>query len=121
MGKLVRCSQGAIFDVAVDLRAGSPTFGRWFGVELTDQNMKQLWVPVGFGHGFATLSEVADVQYKCSGFYAPAAEGTLAWNDPDVGVEWPVRDPILSRRDQNGLSLRQYLENPAFHYRRQAG
>ena len=117
MGKLVRCTLGAIFDVAVDLRVGSPTFGRWFGVELTDQNMQQLFVPPGFGHGFATLSETADVQYKCTGFYAPEAEGTLAWNDPDVAVEWPIQDPILSRRDQNGISLRHYSENPVFHYR----
>jgi dTDP-4-dehydrorhamnose 3,5-epimerase len=116
MGKLVRCTFGAIFDVAVDLRVGSPTFGRWFGLELTGDNMKQLYVPPGFAHAFVTLSEAAEVQYKCTGFYTPASEGTLTWNDPDVGIAWPVAEPILSRRDQNGQSLRQYLEKPAFHY-----
>jgi dTDP-4-dehydrorhamnose 3,5-epimerase len=116
MGKLIRCTQGAIFDVAVDLRVGSPTFSKWFGVELSPENMRQLWVPPGFAHGFATLSESAEVQYKCTGFYTPASEGTLTWNDSDVGIDWPFSDPILSKRDQNGMGLRQYLANPAFRY-----
>lgn len=116
MGKLVRCTQGAIFDVAVDLRVGSPTFGKWFGIELTAENMKQVFVPVGFAHGFVTLSESADVQYKCTGFYTPAAEGVLAWNDPEVGIDWRIKDPVLSKRDSNGMSLRRYLQNPAFRY-----
>ena len=116
MGKLVRCTLGAIFDVAVDLRVGSPTFGQWFGVELSAENMKQMYVPPGFAHGFATLSEVAEVQYKCTGFYTLASEGTLAWNDPDVGVKWPYTDPVLSKRDSQGMSWPQYLRNPAFHY-----
>jgi dTDP-4-dehydrorhamnose 3,5-epimerase len=114
MGKLVRCTVGAIFDVAVDLRSSSPTFGKWFGTELTAENKKQLYVPVGFAHGFATLSEVAEVQYKQTGFYAPSSEGTLSWNDPEVGVEWPIKEPTLSKRDQNGMSLKEYLMNPAF-------
>ncbi len=115
MGKLIRCTIGAIFDVAVDLRVGSPTFGHWFGVELSETNMKQLWVPPGFAHGFATLSETADVQYKCTGLYTPASEGTLTWNDPEVGVQWPYLDPALSKRDSTtGMSLKQYLEKPAF-------
>jgi dTDP-4-dehydrorhamnose 3,5-epimerase len=116
MAKLVRCTQGAIFDVVVDLRVGAPTFGRWFGIELTAENMQQVFVPVGFAHGFVTLSASADVQYKCTGFYAPLTEGVLAWNDPDVGIEWPLKNPILSRRDGDGMSLRQYLANPAFRY-----
>ncbi len=118
MGKLVRCTVGAIFDVAVDLRVGSPTFGKWSGVELTAENMKQLWVPPGFAHGFATLSEVAEVQYGCTGFYTPLSEGALLWSDPDVGVEWPHLDPVLSTKDQNNPTLRQYLEKPAFYYGR---
>lgn len=118
MGKLVRCTVGAIFDVAVDLRVGSPTFGKWFAVGLSAENMKQLWVPPGFAHGFATLSEVAEVQYKCSGFYTPSSEGALWWNDPDVGIKWPYNDPVLSKKDQNAPSLQDYLKNPAFHYGR---
>lgn len=114
MGKLLRCTVGRIFDVAVDLRVSSPTFGKWFGIELSADNKKQLYVPVGFAHGFATLSEFAEVQYKQTGYYTPSAEGTLAWNDPDIGVEWPFADPILSRRDQNGASLKRYLQSPAF-------
>ncbi len=117
MAKLVRCIRGAIFDVAVDLRLGSPTFGQWRGVELTAENMKQLFVPIGFAHGFATLSAPAEVLYKCSGYYTPSAEGVLAWNDPEVGIEWPVTGPILSQRDQQqGMSLKQYRERPAFHF-----
>jgi len=114
MGKLVRCIVGRIFDVAVDLRVSSPTFGKWYGVELSAENKKQIYIPVGFAHGFATLSDVAEVQYKQTGFYTPAAEGTLAWNDPDVGIEWPISNPILSKRDQNGMRLKEYLKNPAF-------
>jgi len=118
MGKLVRCTEGAIFDVVVDLRVGSPTVGKWFGIELSMDNMKQLFVPTGFAHGFATLSEFAQVQYKCTGFYTPSAEATLAWNDPDIGIDWPIQDPILSKRDMNGMSLRQYLQKPAFHFQK---
>jgi dTDP-4-dehydrorhamnose 3,5-epimerase len=117
MAKLVRCTQGSIFDVVVDLRIGSPTFAKWFGVELTAENKKQIFAPVGFAHGFVTLSELADVQYKCTGFYSPSAERTLAWDDPELGIEWPIKAPILSKRDSNGMSLRQYLDNPAFHHR----
>jgi len=114
MGKLVRCTFGRIFDVAVDLRVSSPTFGQWFGIELSAENMTQVWLPPGFGHGFVTLSEFAEVQYKCSGFYTPSSEGVISWNDPDIGIAWPISDPILSQRDQNGMSLRAYRESPAF-------
>jgi len=114
MGKLVRCTLGRIFDVAVDLRLGSPTFGKWFSVELSADNKRQIYVPVGFAHGFATLSDVAEVQYKQTGFYIPSSEGTIVWDDPDIGVEWPIANPTLSKRDQNGMSLKEYLKNPAF-------
>jgi dTDP-4-dehydrorhamnose 3,5-epimerase len=116
MGKLVRCTVGAIRDVAVDLRVGSPTFGKWFAVELSAENMRQILVPVGFGHGFITLSETAEVQYKCSGFYRPSAEGTVAWNDPDLAIDWGVSEPVVSKRDQSGMSLPAYRHKPAFHY-----
>jgi dTDP-4-dehydrorhamnose 3,5-epimerase len=116
MAKLVRCTFGAVFDVAVDLRVGSRTFGEWFAVELTADNMRQIWVPDGFGHAFATLSEFAEVQYKCTGYYTPSSEGTVAWNDPDLGIDWPFSDPVLSGRDQAGMSLKQYIESPAFRY-----
>jgi dTDP-4-dehydrorhamnose 3,5-epimerase len=116
MGKLVRCALGAIFDVAVDVRAGSPTCGQWFGLELNAETMQQLWIPAGFAHGFATLTDMADVQYKCTNFYTPTAERTLAWNDPDINIAWPLTNPVVSPRDAQGLSLQQYLANPAFHY-----
>ncbi len=116
MDKLVRCTFGRILDVAVDLRAGSPTFAQWVAVELSAANVKQLFVPRGFGHAFLTLSDAAEVQYKCTGYYAPAAEGAVAWNDPDVGVAWPVSDPIISARDSRAMSLADYLRHPAFAY-----
>lgn len=114
MGKLVRCTAGAILDVAVDLRLGSPTFGQWEAVELTAENMRQFYVPVGFGHAFLTLSDAAEVQYKCTGYYEPASEGTLAWDDPDLAIPWPIAAPLLSARDQQGISLAAYREQPAF-------
>jgi dTDP-4-dehydrorhamnose 3,5-epimerase len=116
MGKLVRCTVGAIFDVAVDLRIGSPTFGQWAGVDLTEENKRQLWVPPGFAHGFLALSDTADVQYKCSGYYTPPAEGAIRWNDAEVGIKWPVGEPVLSKKDAAAPTLKQYVENPAFHY-----
>ena len=114
MGKLVRCSRGAIFDVAVDLRVSSPTFGRWFGIELNAENHRQLFVPVGFAHGFVVLSPTADVQYKQTGFYTPSAEGSLAWNDPDIGIQWPLGEPVLSVKDQNAERFREYQRHAAF-------
>ena len=114
MAKLVRCTVGSILDVAVDLRISSPTFGKWFSIELNADNKTQLFVPVGFAHGFATLTDVCEVQYRQTGFYQPQAEGGIAWNDPDLGIRWPFNDPVLSKRDQNQLSLKQYRENPAF-------
>lgn len=103
--KLVRCARGRIFDVAVDLRRGSPTFGQWEGHELDDEDNRQLFVPTGFGHGFCVLSEEADVAYLLSSPYDPEAEAGLRWDDPDVEVEWPVSDPVLSARDIDAPSL----------------
>ena len=114
MAKLVRCTLGKILDVAVDLRFSSPTFGKSFTIELSPENQTQLLVPIGFAHGFAALSDVCEVQYKQTGFYRPDAEGGIAWNDPDVGISWPFDNPILSKRDQNQKSLREYRANPAF-------
>ncbi len=116
IAKLVRCTFGAIFDVAVDLRVGSPTFGQWYGIELSAENKKQLYVPVGFAHGFATLTDFAEVQYKQTGYYAPQAEGCIIWNDPDVGIDWPIDAPILSQKDKAGMSLQAYLKTPAFRF-----
>jgi dTDP-4-dehydrorhamnose 3,5-epimerase len=106
-GKLVRVTNGAVFDVAVDLRASSPTFGQWVGVELSAENKRMFWVPEGFAHGFLTLEDDTDFLYKCTAPYAPANEFTLAWNDPAVGIEWPVAglDPIISEKDARGLAL----------------
>jgi len=103
--KLVRCPRGRIFDVAVDLRRDSPTFGHWEGYELDDEKHRQLFVPVGFGHGFAVLSEEADVSYLLSSLYNPKTESGIAWDDPEVGVEWPVDQPLLSERDKGALAL----------------
>jgi len=99
-GKLVSVAAGAVFDIAVDLRPNSPTFGQWFGMELNDENHRQLWIPPGFAHGFCVLSEHADFQYKCTEFYHPDDEGGIRWNDPELGIEWPIETPILSTRDQ---------------------
>ena len=106
-GKLVRVTNGAVFDVAVDLRASSSTFGQWVGVELSAENKRMFWVPEGFAHGFLTLEDDTDFLYKCTAPYAPANEFTLAWNDPAVGIEWPVTglDPIISEKDARGLAL----------------
>jgi len=106
-GKLVRVTHGAVYDVAVDLRAASPTFGQWVGVELSAENKRMFWVPEGFAHGFLTLADDTDFLYKCTAPYAPQSEFTLAWNDPAVGIEWPVAglDPIISEKDARGLAL----------------
>jgi len=107
-GKLVRVVRGAVFDVAVDIRQSSPTFGQWVGVELSEDNHKQLWVPAGFAHGFLVLSESADFLYKTTDYYAPAHERCIAWNDTEVGIVWPSDiAPQLSAKDQTGLSLLQ--------------
>jgi dTDP-4-dehydrorhamnose 3,5-epimerase len=98
-GKLVRAVVGEMYDVAVDIRRGSPTFGRWYGVRLSGENFRQLYVPPGFAHGFCVLSETVHVEYKCTDFYDKADEITVAWNDPAIGIEWPVTDPVISEKD----------------------
>ena len=99
--KLVRCARGAVLDVAVDLRVGSPTYGKWHGVELSAENKRQLPIPRGFGHGFVTLTDDVEFLYKADNFYAPDAEGGIRWNDPELSIEWGVEQPILSKKDQD--------------------
>lgn len=98
-GKLIQVLAGAVYDVAVDIRRGSPTFGRWYGVELSDENRRQLWIPPGFAHGFCALSERADFYYKCTALYAPDSDRGLLWNDPEIGIAWPIAEPLLSAKD----------------------
>ena len=114
--KLLRCARGRIFDVAVDLRRGSPTFGKWEGHVLDDQKHHQLFVPVGFAHGFCVLSELADVAYLVSSAYDPATEEGIAWDDPEVGIEWPVSEPILSERDRSAPRLETVKSGLPFRY-----
>lgn len=106
-GKLVRVARGRVFDVAVDIRRQSPTFGKWVGVELSEENQRQFWVPPGFAHGFVVLSESADFLYKATDYYAPQFERAIAWDDPEIGIEWPEMDvaPLLSAKDQAAASL----------------
>lgn len=103
--KLVRCARGRVFDVAVDLRRDSPTFGQWEGHFLSDVDNRQLYVPIGFGHGFCVVSEVADVVYQVSNLYSPENEAGIRWNDADLDIDWPIRDPLLSPRDRSAPSL----------------
>ena len=106
-GKLVRVTQGAVFDVAVDIRKSSPTFGQWEGVELSADNHRQLWIPAGFAHGFVVLSESADFLYKTTDYYAPEFERCIAWNDPAIGIDWQCEgEPQLSEKDQQGAVLK---------------
>lgn len=110
--KLVRCGRGAIFDVAVDLRRGSPTFGGWVGLELSADNGAQLFIPEGLAHGFVTLEANSEIVYKCSEYYAPEAEGSLRWDDPDIGIEWPLNcAPVLSEKDSTAPFLAEF-ESP---------
>lgn len=106
-GKLVSVLQGEVFDVAVDLRRSSPTFGKWHGLTLSGENKKQFFIPPGFAHGFVVLSETALFHYKCTEYYLPVNEITLRWNDPAVGVEWPIKEPTLSDKDAKGLLLKE--------------
>jgi dTDP-4-dehydrorhamnose 3,5-epimerase len=104
-GKLVRVVRGEVYDVAVDIRQGSSTFGQWEGVILSEENKKQFWVPAGFAHGFVVLSETADFEYKCTDYYDPADEGSILWNDPDLSIPWPTDAPTLSEKDANAEKL----------------
>jgi dTDP-4-dehydrorhamnose 3,5-epimerase len=98
-GKLVQVTRGSVFDVVVDVRQGSPTFARWLGIELSGDSPKQLWIPAGYAHGFCVTSDTADFWYKCTTKYAPASERSIRWNDPRIGIEWPVANPLLSAKD----------------------
>jgi dTDP-4-dehydrorhamnose 3,5-epimerase len=109
--KLLRCMRGEILDVAVDLRRGSPTYGQWEAHVLDDVKHRQLFVPVGFGHGFAVLSDIADVAYQVSSYYDPATEAGIAWNDPDVGIDWRIENPLLSERDKNAPTLAETADS----------
>jgi dTDP-4-dehydrorhamnose 3,5-epimerase len=113
-GKLVRVVAGEVYDVAVDIRKGSPTFGSYYAAILSEENKHQLWVPPGFAHGFCVLSESADFVYKCSEFYHPEAEHTILWNDPDIGIDWPIEDVILSDKDKSGSLLKDAGTLPVY-------
>jgi dTDP-4-dehydrorhamnose 3,5-epimerase len=115
MAKLVRCLRGAILDVAVDLRIGSPTLAHWVAVELSEDNALQLLIPEGFGHGFSCLSEVADVEYKCTALFNPHADCGIRWNDPDLGIDWMVAEPVVSAKDAAAQTFKDYLQGRAFH------
>ena len=104
-GKLVRVVRGEVYDVAVDIRQGSPTYGQWEAVILSEENKTQFWVPPGFAHGFVVLSETADFEYKCTDYYDPSDEGSLLWNDPDLNIPWPIENPKLSEKDANAPLL----------------
>lgn len=112
MGKLMRVAAGEAFLVAVDIRKGSPTLGRWFGIECTAREGLQIWAPAGFARGFCVLSDWAEIQYKCTGIYNNAGESGILWNDPAVGIEWPVTDPILSEKDRIAQRLEEWLARP---------
>jgi len=117
VAKLVRCSRGLIVDVIVDLRRGSPTYARWEAVELDDEGLRELYVPVGFAHGFCVLSDVADVLYKQTAYYDPAVERGIAWNDPDVAIRWPPEiEPLVSARDASAPTLREMADELPFVY-----
>jgi len=105
-GKLMQVLLGEVFDVAVDIRRGSPTFGKWHGLVLSSETKRQFYIPPGFAHGFAVLSETALFQYKCTGLYSPKDEMAIRWDDPDIGIAWPLKEPLLSERDAKGLYLR---------------
>ncbi len=113
-GKLVYVLAGAVFDVCVDIRSGSPTFGRWFGLELSADNHLQLWIPPGFAHGFCVLSDSADFAYKCTALYAPEFDRGIAWNDPDIGIRWPIENPLLSKKDAAAPRLKDALVLPTY-------
>ena len=104
-GKLVRVVKGEVYDVAVDIRKGSQTFGQWESVILSEENKTQFWIPPGFAHGFLVLSDIADFEYKCTDYYDPSDEGSISWNDPDLNIPWPLTDPILSNKDAGANRL----------------
>lgn len=117
MGKLMRVTQGVAFLVAVDVRPGSPTVGQWFGIEVSDENKRQVWAPAGFARGFCALTDQVQVQYKCTGTYNSKAESAIRWDDSDIGIKWPLQDAIISAKDKNARSLQNWLaSDEAIHF-----
>ncbi len=112
MGKLMRVTLGSAFLVAVDIRKGSPTLGKWVGVLASAENRRQVWAPAGFARGFCVLSDIAEIQYKCTGIYNNKGESGIRWDDPEIGVEWPIQDVSLSEKDRNAQTLAQWLSRP---------
>lgn len=112
MGKLMRVTLGSAFLVAVDIRKGSPTLGKWVGVEASAENRRQVWAPAGFARGFCVLSDNAEIQYKCTGIYNNKSESGIRWDDPEIGIEWPLKDVLLSEKDRNAQTLAQWLSKP---------
>jgi dTDP-4-dehydrorhamnose 3,5-epimerase len=113
MGKLMRVTQGSAFLVAVDIRKGSPTLGKWVGIEASTENRREVWAPAGFARGFCVLSEFAEIQYKCTGAYNNKGESGILWNDPEIGIKWPVTNAELSEKDKKAQTLAQWLASPA--------
>ena len=115
-GKLVRVATGSVFDVVVDIRVGSPTFGQWYGTELNEENMRLMYIAPGYAHGFVVLSESADFIYKCTDYYHPQSEHGIAWNDPDIGITWPISEVTLSEKDKNNVRLNDQDKEKLFDY-----
>jgi dTDP-4-dehydrorhamnose 3,5-epimerase len=113
-GKLLRCVRGALYDVAVDIRVGSPAYGKWFAVELTEENKRMLWVPPGFAHGFLALTDNSDLFYKCTALYDAESDRSILWNDPDLGIEWPIANPRLSPKDAAARRLKEARVLPTY-------
>lgn len=113
-GKLLRCTRGALYDVAADIRVGSPSFGKWFAVELTEENKRMLWVPPGFAHGFCALTDNSDLFYKCTALYDAQNDRSILWSDPDLGIEWPIANPRLSPKDAAAPRLKEARVLPTF-------
>ena len=116
MGKLMRVTQGSAFLVAVDIRKGSPTLGKWVGIEASAENRREVWAPAGFARGFCVLSDFAEIQYKCTGAYNNKGESGILWNDPAIGIQWPVTNAELSEKDRKAQTLAQWLASPASEY-----
>jgi dTDP-4-dehydrorhamnose 3,5-epimerase len=119
MGKIMRVTVGCAFLVAVDIRKGSPTLGKWFGIEASAEDHRMVWAPAGFARGFCALSEATEIQYKCTGIYSNKAESAIRWNDPEIGIDWPIKDPTISEKDRNAKSFAEWMRSPEsdnFHY-----
>jgi len=116
MGKLMRVTFGSAFLVAVDIRKGSPHLGKWFGMEISAENKLEIWAPAGFARGFCVLTDFAEIQYLTTGVYSNKAESGIRWNDPEIGIVWPIKQPILSNKDENAQTLSQWLSKPDSDY-----